>query len=453
MAQLFNNPWETDPIKFSSQISEICFQKYQTIGKQGKPLPIQNKLEWTILAGIVACFWDEAREKYYLECVSLGSGLKCLPQNKLSRIGDIIHDSHAEVLTRRGFIKFLINELELAIRSESEYFCMKDEHSPFVLKNSSTSFHMYISQAPCGDASISNLALQQSPEDAEIYMNSYSESYESHQNIDCNNNNIDKTTNKFKIEVVKIKDGFRKGRIDYNSYGVLRTKPGRVDSEPTLSMSCSDKIAQWNVVGLQSALLSELISPIYLSSIIVGDMFSQKDLNRAFYERIQSLTNLPNGYLLNKPTVILSAMKFERSKSFLAESFPGKNLISLNIATVWIKDWISAEILISGRKQGATKSKNTGLYSTKTRSSFTKLNLFQSIELLLNKIPNNNIPSKLRPFIESPHKTYTYYKFKQLCKNYQIAKQTLRSQNFCQWIKCPFEIYESFNVNGELISG
>ncbi|CAG8438680.1 9723_t:CDS:10 [Diversispora eburnea] len=367
MAQSFNNPWETDPIKFSSQISEICFQKYQTIGKQGKPLPIQNKLEWTILAGIVACFWDDAREKYYLECVSLG------------KIGDIIHDSHAEILTRRGFIK-----LKLAIRSESKYFCMKNEHSPFILKNSSTSFHMYISQAP----------------------------------------------------FVKIKDGFRKGRIDYNSYGVLRTKP-----------------AQWNVVGLQSALLSELISPIYLSSIIVGDMFSQKDLNRAFYERIQSLTNLPNGYLLNKPTIIPSTMKFERSKSFLAESFPGKNLISLNIATVWIKDWISAEILISGRKQGATKSKNTGLYSTKTRSSFTKLNLFQSIELLLNKIPNNNIPSKLRPFIESPHKTYTYYKFKQLCENYQIAKQTLRFQHFCQWIKCPYEIYESFNVNGELISG
>jgi hypothetical protein len=51
----------------------------------------------------------------------------------------------------------------------------------------------------------------------------------------------------------------------------------------------SDKIALWNVVGLQSALLSEYISPIYLSSITVGDMFSQGSLIRALYGRIGNL--------------------------------------------------------------------------------------------------------------------------------------------------------------------
>ncbi len=59
----------------------------------------------------------------------------------------------------------------------------------------------------------------------------------------------------------------------YHAVGALRTKPGR--GPRTQSMSCSDKIAQWTYLGLQGALLSLFVEPIYLSSVVVGNYFDK----------------------------------------------------------------------------------------------------------------------------------------------------------------------------------
>lgn len=86
-----------------------------------------------------------------------------------------------------------------------------------------------------------------------------------------------------------------RGRDGYSLLGVLRTKPGRADSPPTICMSCSDKIASWNVLGVQGALAARIFKPIYLNSVILGEVplhmrgFVEEDCQRAFFGRVEQI--------------------------------------------------------------------------------------------------------------------------------------------------------------------
>ena len=96
-----------------------------------------------------------------------------------------------------------------------------------------------------------------------------------------------------------------RGRNGYEAFGAIRTKPGRADSVPSISFSCSDKIASWSVLGLQGALLGKCFDPVYLDGIVVGGVEDppetwpvegdwrdnvRKEIERAVYGRLECIS-------------------------------------------------------------------------------------------------------------------------------------------------------------------
>jgi tRNA-specific adenosine deaminase 1 len=75
------------------------------------------------------------------------------------------------------------------------------------------------------------------------------------------------------------------GRGYFSQLGIVRRKPSRGDAPPSLSKSCSDKIAQKQCTSLLCSLVSLLISPhnIYLSSLVLPkDQFFEGACRRCF---------------------------------------------------------------------------------------------------------------------------------------------------------------------------
>ncbi|XP_069570438.1 tRNA-specific adenosine deaminase 1 [Brachyistius frenatus] len=135
----------------ADEVAKLCYERFGQLPRRGKPEPGR---EWTLLAAVVKVTRRGSSGSVEMEVVSLGTGTKCVGQTAMSPKGDVLNDSHAEVVARRGCIRYLIQELRTAVSGRgSAVFCPSDQRGKWTLQPG-VSFLFFSSHTPCGDASI-----------------------------------------------------------------------------------------------------------------------------------------------------------------------------------------------------------------------------------------------------------------------------------------------------------
>lgn len=97
--------------------------------------------------------------------ISIATGTKCLPTTRLPLRGEAVHDSHAEVLARRGAIRWFLEEIGRCHQStpnvtinatgsdvksyQSDWICQSSRHGPNYELRDGVQIHLYMSTVPC----------------------------------------------------------------------------------------------------------------------------------------------------------------------------------------------------------------------------------------------------------------------------------------------------------------
>ncbi|KAE9380065.1 hypothetical protein N431DRAFT_432377 [Stipitochalara longipes BDJ] len=324
-------------------IAEAVLKEFDKWPTKRKPLGRSDGAkEWVPLSGIVA-----RDQQGRLTCLAAATGMKCLPQNKIFQAqGVTIHDWHAEILAIRSFNRSLLQECDYLVKSNdiSNKFIRRrsrDEQTeshfqPFAL-NDGISLHMYCSEAPCGDASMElTMAAQEDSTPWELPTLS---------------NNIPSPPS------LSSQPSLLHGRGYFSALGQVRGKPSRPDAPPTLSKSCSDKLALKQSTSLLSSTTSLLISPqnAYLTSLVLpSSQYSERACTRAFSSsgRLAPLKGRrwDGGYHFQEFKILTTNKEFPHSRRQVLKA--GEKLVPSNIASISGTHPSNSETLIGGTLQG-----------------------------------------------------------------------------------------------------
>ncbi|XP_063080709.1 double-stranded RNA-specific editase 1 isoform X3 [Cavia porcellus] len=336
-----------------------------------------------VLAGVVMTTGTDVKDA---KVISVSTGTKCINGEYMSDRGLALNDCHAEIISRRSLLRFLYTQLELYLTSKEDQkrsIFQRSERGGFRLKDT-VQFHLYISTSPCGDARIF------SPHEPVLEGTGGPSGSLPREPADRHPNRKARGQLRTKIESGE-------GTIPVRSNASIQTWDGVLQGERLLTMSCSDKIARWNVVGIQGSLLSIFVEPIYFSSIILGSLYHGDHLSRAMYQRISNIEDLPPLYTLNKP--LLSGISNAEARQ------PGK---APNFSVNWTVGDSTIEVI----------NATTGKDELGRASRLCKHALYCRWMRVHGKVP----PHLQRSRITKPT---TYHESKLAAREYQAAKARL----------------------------
>ena len=390
---------------FKKTIISLVYDKYNSLKVGGKP----QEHEWTVLASIIK------EEDGKFEVIVITTGTKCVGEHSLSSQGLLVNDCHAEVLARRCFILYLMDQIancKNGMADQSVFQLSTDPSFQYILKDG-IHFHLYISQSPCGYASeyyeeegkrkaleIANAKVRASKrrclgfDEVEVH-------------FPCQDNTKD-CTNITKQLKEEGESYHRTGaKYDMQSQVLhLSTKPGRGD--PSRSYSCSDKLCMYNHIGYQGGLLSTFLPPIYMKSIIISGQWDEERMKEALIQRV---SHPADDSVYTPPVIYRCPPNSPLSESEVVKGLKGKRLASSGSSLLWIAP-NQTETLIAG------KGVRLG---TNVKKGITKKNA--------SKICPSSLLSVYHSLAWEDGEKKSYWSIKRSASTYQERKSSL----FAEW--------------------
>ena len=337
--------------------------------------------------------------------VSIGTGTRCIEGDKLSLEGVVVHDSHAEVVARRSLLRFFYRQLHLYFSgNEDTIFVPSSSEENKLVMREGVEFHLYISTAPCGDGA--QFSRGDGNEDSREPV------------ARGMPHNPTMVTKQQGLLRTKMEGG--EGTIPIKPEDGEQTWDGIQMGGRLRTMSCSDKVCRWNILGLQGALLSHFVSPIYLSSITLGSLHHHGHLSRAVCCRFDRMADLPAEYRVNHPYLTRVTggddMKRHTEKT-------------INYSCNWSLGDKDAELCdgVIGRPLSSASATFGSV------SRIAKASLFAQFHLLCRAAQRDDLAGQT-----------LYLDAKQLSASYQAAKTRLFEESlqkgYGRWMRKPTEI-------------